>query len=129
MTEKLEETINEFRERLPDEIPEELNAAVLLDINPALSTNRDKPRDAEILAEIQGEAIQEEHDIGVVYDDPPAPPSAFKIGKVIEVLQQFILFCDKGGDLREVLPKGNTYSQRAIAKRKKQKTIKDYFKL
>ena len=105
MTEKLEETINEFRERLPDEIPEELNAAVLLDINPALSTNRDKPRDAEILAEIQGEAIQEEHDIGVVCDEPPAPPSAFEIGNVFEVRQQFTLFCDKGGDLQDVLPK------------------------
>ena len=31
--EEPEETINEFRERLPDEVPEELNAAVLLDIN------------------------------------------------------------------------------------------------
>ena len=31
--EELEETINEFCERLPDEGPEELNAAVLLDID------------------------------------------------------------------------------------------------
>ena len=104
-TEKREETINKFRERLPNEVPEELNAAVLLDINPALSTNRDKPRDAEILAEIQGEAIQEEHDIGVVYDESPAPPSAFEIANVFEILQQFTLFCDKGGDLQDVLPK------------------------
>ena len=44
--EELEETINEFRERLPDEVIEELNAAVLLDINAELSTNRDKPSDA-----------------------------------------------------------------------------------
>ena len=44
--EELEETIDEFRERLPDEVIEELNAAVLLDINAELSTNRDKPSDA-----------------------------------------------------------------------------------
>ena len=44
--EELEVTINEFRERLPDEVIEELNAAVLLDINAELSTNRDKPSDA-----------------------------------------------------------------------------------
>ena len=40
--EELKETINEFRERLPDEVPEELNGAVLLDIDAELSTNGDK---------------------------------------------------------------------------------------
>ena len=128
--EQIEETINEFRERLPDEVPEELNAVVLLDIDAELSTNGDKPSDAEILAEVRGEAIQEEEDdIDVVYDEPPAPPSAFEVEKAIEVLQQFTVFCDEGDDLREVLSKVNTYSQRAIAKRKKQEAIKDYFKL
>ena len=81
------------------------------------------------MAELKGESIQEEDDIDVVYDEPPAPPSAFEVEKAIEVLQQFTLFCDEGDDLREVLSKVNTYSQRAIAKRKKQKIIKDYFKL
>ena len=117
--EELEEAINAFHERSPDEVPEELNAAVLLNIDAELSTNRDKPSDAEILAEVQGEAIQEEDDIDVVYDEPPAPPSVFKVEKAIEVLQQFILFCDEGDDLRGVLSKVNThFSQRAIAKRK-----------
>ena len=96
-----------------------------------LSTNGDKPSDSETLAEVRGEAIEEEeNDIDVVYDEPPAPPSAFEVEKAIEVLQQFTLFCDEGDDLREVfISKVNTYSQRAIAKRKKQNTIKDYFKL
>ena len=98
--EEFEETINEFCERLPDEVPEELNAAVLLDIDAELSTNGDKPSDVEILAEVRGEAIQEEDDIDVVYDEPPAPPSEFEIEKAIEVLQQFTYFCDKGEDLR-----------------------------
>ena len=43
--------------------------------------------------------------------------------------QQFRLFCDEEDDSREILSKVNTDLQRAIAKRKKQKTIKDYFKL
>ena len=121
------ETINEFCERLPDEVPEELNAAVLLDFDAELSTNGDKPSDAEILAEVRREAIQEDDDIDVVYDNQSAPPSAFEAEKATEFRQQFTLFCDE--DLQEVLLKVNTYSQRAIAKRKKQKTIKDYFKL
>ena len=50
--EELEETINDFREGLPDEFPEKLNAAVLLDISAELSTYGDKPSDAEILADV-----------------------------------------------------------------------------
>ena len=81
--EEPEETINEFCERLPDEVPEELNAAVLLDIDAELPTNGDKPSDAEILATVRGKAIQEEDDIDAVYDEPLAPPSAFEVEKAI----------------------------------------------
>ena len=51
---ELEETINQFSERLPDEVPEELNAAVLLDIDAEISTIGAKPRDDKILAEVRG---------------------------------------------------------------------------
>ena len=126
--EELEETINEFRERLPDEVAEDLNAAVLLDIDAELSIREDKPSDPEIFAKVRGEAIQdqekEDDDIDVVYAEPLA-----KVEEATEVLQQFTPFCDEGEDLREVLSKVNTYSQRAIAKRKKHKTIKHCFKL
>ena len=119
-----------FRERLPDEVPEELNTAILLGVDAGLSANGDKPSDAEILAEVRREVIQgeKEDDIDVVYDELPAPPLAFEVENVIEVLQQFTLFCDED-DLREVLSKVNTYSQSSIANRKKQKTVKDYLKL
>ena len=126
---ELGETNNEFLERLPDEVTEELNAAVLLDIGAKQSTNGNKTSDFEILEEVRGEAIQEEDDIYVVYDELPKPPSALEVEKVFEVLQQFTLFCGERDDLWEVLSKVKTYSQRAIAKRKKQKPIKDYFKL
>ena len=55
--EELEETINKFRERFSNEVVEKLNAAVLLDMDTELSANADKPSDAEILVEVQGEAI------------------------------------------------------------------------
>ena len=51
---ELEETINQFSERLPDEVPEKLNVAVLLDIDAEISTIGAKPRDDEILAEVRG---------------------------------------------------------------------------
>ena len=126
--EELEETINEFRVRFPNEVWEELNAVVLFDIDAELSTNGDKPSDAENFAEERGEAIQEEEDdIDVVYDERSAPPSAFEIEKPLRFFNSLHFFCDKGEDLREVILKVNISSQRAIAKRKKQKTIKDYF--
>ena len=101
-----------------------------MDIDAELSTNGDKPSDAEIFAEVWGEAVQkEEDDINVVYDESPAPSSAFQLEKNMKVLQQLTLFCDEGEDLREVLWEVNTYSQRAIAKRKKQTTVKDYVRL
>ena len=53
--EELQETTCELRERLPDDAPDELISAVLLDIDAELSANRDKPSNAEILAEIMRE--------------------------------------------------------------------------
>ena len=91
-----------------------------------LSTNGDKPSDSETLAEVRGEAIEEEeNDIDVVYDEPPAPPSAFEVEKAIEVLQQFTLFCDEGDDLREVLSKVNTFTK----SHSKKKETKNYQRL
>ena len=58
--EKLQETTSELCERLPNEAPEGLNAAVLLDIDTELSKNGDKPSNAEILAEMRGKVVQEE---------------------------------------------------------------------
>ena len=93
--EELEETINEFRERLRDDVPEELNAAVVLDIDVELSANRGKPIDAEILAEVRGETMQEEDGIDVVYDEPPAPPSAFGVEKTNEFFNSLYFFATK----------------------------------
>ena len=42
--EELEETINQFRERLPNEVPDKLDAAVLLDINAELLKSWQKRR-------------------------------------------------------------------------------------
>ena len=103
----------------------------MLEIDAELSTNGDRQSDAEILAEVRGDATQDDDDgdVDVVYDESPAHPSALEVEKAIEVLQRFTLFCDEGGDLREVVSKVNIYSQKELAKRKKQKSIKDYYEL
>ena len=112
---------------MSDEVPEDLNAAVLLDIDTELSTNGDKPCDAEILAEVGGKVIQgeEEDDVDVVYDEPPASESVFQIEKAIEVLQQLTLLWDEGDDVQEVLSKVNAFTKRYS----KKKETKNYQRL
>ena len=73
------------------------------------------------MAEVRGEAIQEEDDIGVFCDELRPPPSAFEVEKAIEVLQQFTLFCDEEDDLRETLSKVNIFTK-SHSKKKETKT-------
>ena len=78
-------SITELRERLPKEALEELNATDLLDVDAELSTNGEKPRDAEIIAEIRGEVPddKDETDIDFVIDDPKVPHTEIEIEKAI----------------------------------------------
>ena len=110
ITADLEETITELRELLPEEAPEELNPTYLLDVDAELSTNREKPSDAEIIAEIRGEVPdndEDETDIDFVIDDPKLPLTEIEIEKAVEALEELSI---------------------AMLKRKKQKTIENYFR-
>ena len=129
ITADLEETITELRELLPEEAPEELNPTYLLDVDAELSTNREKPSDAEIIAEIRGEVPddEDETDIDFVIDDPKVPSTEIEIEKAIEALE-LSMFCEDGEILRSAVSNVNRLSQIARLKRKKQKTIEDYFR-
>ena len=131
ITADLEETITEVRERFPEEVMEELNATDLLDVDAELSTNREKPSDAEIIAEIRGEVTddEDETDIDFVIDDPKVPPTEIEIDKAMEALEQLSMFCEDGEILRTVVSNVNRLSQIGMLKhKKKQKTIEDYFR-
>ena len=95
---------------MPEEAPEELNATDLLDVDAELSTNGEKPSDAEIIAEIRGEVPdndEDETDIDFVIDDPKLPLTEIEIEKAVEALEELSI---------------------AMLKRKKQKTIENYFR-
>ena len=113
---------------MPEEAPEELNATDLLDVNAELSTNGEKPSDAEIIAEIRGEVPddEDETDIEFVIDDPKVLPKEFEMEKAIEALEELSMFCKDGEILRTAVSYVNQLSQIAMLKSKKQKTIKDY---
>ena len=95
---------------MPEEAPEELNTTDLLDVDAELSTNGEKPSDAEIIAEIRGEVPdndEDETDIDFVIDDPKLPLTETEIEKAVEALEELSI---------------------AMLKRKKQKTIENYFR-
>ena len=130
ITADLEETITELRERLSEEAPEELNATDLLDVDAELSTNGEKPSDVEIIAEIRGEVSDDEDEIDIdfVIDDPKVPPTENEIEKAIEALEELSMFYEDGKILRTAVSNVNRLSQIAMLKRKKQKSIEDYFR-
>ena len=94
-----------------------------------LSTSGGKPSDADILAEIRGEIVDDEEadDALEVEGKPPVCPTSLEVDKALEVLQQLTLFSEKGNEMREVVEKVNACAQREIMKRRKQKTINHYF--
>ena len=68
-----------LRTRLPEKVPLQCNAAVLLEIDKEIATSGDKPTDADILAFIRGESPsdEEDEDESEVKGKPPACPASF----------------------------------------------------
>ena len=130
ITADLEETIAELHERLLKGALKELNATDLLDVDAELSTNGEKPSDAEIIAEIRGEVPDDEDETVIDFgiDDPKVLPAEIKIEKEIKALEELSMFCEDGEILRAAVSNVNRLSQIAMLKRKKQKTMKDYFR-
>ena len=113
---------------MPEEALEELKD--LLDVDAELSTHGEKTSDAEIIAEIQGKVPDEkdETDTDFVIDDPKVPPTESEIVKAIEALEELSMFCEDGEILGTAVSNVNRLSQIVMLKRKKQKTIEDYFR-
>ena len=114
---------------MPKEALEELNATDLLDVDAELSTNGEKPRDAEIIAEIRGEVPddEDETDIDFVIDDPKVPHTEIEIEKAIEALEEPSMFCKYGEILRTAVSNVNQLSQIAMVKRKKTENQRGLF--
>ena len=101
-----------------------------MDVDAELSTNGEKPSDAEIIAEIRGEVPndKDETDIDFVIDDPKVPPTEIEIEKAIEALEELSMFCEDGEVLKTAVSNVSRLFQIAMLKRKKQKTIEDYLR-
>ena len=73
-----------------------------MDVDAELSTNEEKPSDAEIIAEIRGEVLhdEDETDIDFAINDLKVPPTEIEIEKAIEGLEELSMFCNDGGDFK-----------------------------
>ena len=63
-----------------------------------------------------------------VKEEPPACPASFEVDQAVRTLQQFVLFCDNGVEMREVVEKINMLTKKELSIRKKQSTTTNYFK-
>ena len=94
-----------------------------------MSTTGSTKSDAEILAEVMGDAgadkdIDDDFDF---YDESPTHPSSHEVVIAIEILQRLSLFDNDGNELRKTIPKADMHAQKVFMAKKKQKAIKVFF--
>ena len=94
-----------------------------------MSTTGSTQSDAEILAEVMGDAGADKdvYDDFYFYDESPTHASSHELESAFEILQRLSLFHNDGNELRKPIPKADMHAQKAFMAKKKQKTIKDFF--
>ena len=117
---ELDETIEEFHTRLPEEALQ-CNAATLLEIDEEIATSGDKLTDANILAFIREEftSVEEEEDDIEAEGEPLDCIASFQVDRAVKTLQQFALFCDNGIEIREMVEKIGIMAKREYSAPKK----------
>ena len=143
-----------LRESRPELVPDDMNAANLVDVDAEVMTNGAASTDADIVAMLlnNGEESDDESDVVKVDDEllapplvyeiddellaPPsvygvddellAPPSVYEIERATETLSQFSLFCD-GDEVKRQVDSLAKEINTSLMGRKKQKTIDYYF--
>ena len=85
---ELDETIDEFRTRLPEEAPLQSNAATILEIGEEIATSGDKPTNADILVFIREEftSVEEEENDIEGKEEPLECPTSFRVDKAVKTL-------------------------------------------
>ena len=80
----------------------------MLDINEELPARGGKRSDTDILAGIRGEIVDDEEldDALEVKDELPVPATSLEVEKHLEVLQQLILLCWEGNEMKKVIENG-----------------------
>ena len=130
----LQDEIDALRTVQPDLIPEDINAASLVDVDAEVSAVQPPPTDAEILADfLKTDNISDEElvdDSDDVEDVPMECPGKNEVLHALELFQKFSLFAADGDTVQSncfelELNIDNHFSRLG----KKQTIIKDFFKV
>ena len=87
------------------------------------------PSDAEILTELletEGVSDDDYYYSGEVTDEPVKCPDKNELLQVIEALQRFSLFLDKGDTIQSYASRIESQVDQRFAKKKKQESITDF---
>ena len=114
----------------PDHFAENIDAASLTDVDAGVAAIQRSPTDAEIVAELlvneeedgsdDESAVEEE-------DEPLQRPNENELLQVIETLQRFSLFSDKGSTIQTYVNNLERTVDQHFVKKKTQTVITDFF--
>ena len=126
---ELQDEINDLPSVQPDLIQKGFDATTFADVDAEVMTVQPPPSDAEIVAELlETEGVSDDDDdySGEVADEPVKCPDKNELLQVIETLQRFSLFLDKGDTIQSYASRIESQVDQHFAKKKKQASIRDF---
>ena len=126
---ELEDEIDDLRSVQRDLTEEDFDATTFADVDAEVIAVQPPPSEAEIVAELlETESVSDDDDYysGEVADEPVKCPDKNELLQVIETLQRFSLFLDKGGTIQSYDRRIESQIDQHFAEKKKQASIRDF---
>ena len=125
---ELQDEIDDLLSVQPDLIEEDFDTTTFADVDAEAIAVQPPPSNAEIVAELlemEGVSGDDDDYSGEVTDEPVKCPDKNELLQVIETLQRFSLFLDKGDTIQSYASRIESQVDQHFAKRKKQASIRD----
>ena len=125
---ELQDEIGKLRSVQPNLIEEDFDATTFADVDAEVIAMKPPPSDAEIVAELlETEGVSDDDDYSnEVADEPVKCPDKNELLQVIETLQRFSLFLEKGDAIQSYASRIESQDNQHFAKKKKQASIRDF---
>ena len=126
---KLQDKIDDLRSVQPSLIEEDFGATTFADVDAEVIAVQPPLSDAEIVAELlemEGVSDGDDNYSGEVDDEPVKCPDKNELLQVIETLQRFSIFLDKGDTIQSYASRIEYQVDQNFAKKKKQASIRDF---
>ena len=123
---EFQDKIVDLRSVQPDLIEEDFDATTFADVDAEVIAMQPPPSDAEIVAELlKTEGVSDDYS-GEVADEPVKCPDKNELLQIIEILQRFSLFLDKGDTIQSYASRIESQFDQRSAKKKKKASIRDF---